>query len=155
MGSVTKVEKNEKALPVGRLMRFGFGIFFTAEVYDVYTEVSLGGALIRAGVAVGLLLSYLLLHFVISRYVSSLNRWLGAFLAFAPVVIVFLWGYGGPAATGALTFLGVSLVVAALRGDSGCEVMAIPAVFTGKHTHLACIFFSPIDWVEGKIFKNK
>ena len=82
---------------------------------------------------------------------QKIDRVLGAILAFGPFLAVFLLGYGGPAATGALTFLSVSLILAAIRADPGCEVMTIPAIFSGKHTHLACLLFSPIDWCERKM----
>ena len=49
-----------------------------------------------------------------------------------------------------LTYLGVSLVVTGLRSDAGCEVMAIPGLVWRRRTRLACIVFSPIDWLEGK-----
>ena len=42
----------------------------------------------------------------------------------------------------AVTFLGISLVVAGLRAAPGCEVMAIPGLLFGKHTELGCIIFS-------------
>ena len=120
------------------------------EVVPVYRDVVLEGALIRLGWALGLVLFYSGLHFIILKLAPKINPIFGAFLAFGPFLAVFLLGYGGPAATGALTFLSMSLLLAAIRGDSGCEVMTIPAVFSGKHTHLACLLFSPIDWCERK-----
>src|SRR6266571_468540 len=48
------------------------------------------------------------------------------------------------------TFLGASLIVAGMRADPGCEVMAIPGALFGKHTELACLVFSPLDWLERK-----
>ena len=45
----------------------------------------------------------------------------------------------------------VVLVLAGLRSDAGCEVMAIPGLVLGRRTHLACIVFSPIDWLEEKV----
>lgn len=135
---------------LGRLLRFGLGVFFITEVVPVYQDVTIEGIFIRLSWAVGLVLFYLLLHLVILKFVSSLNSVIGAILAFAPFLLVFFIGYGGPAATGALTFLAAALLVAAVRADSGCEVMSIPALFTGKHTHLTCLLFSPIDWCESK-----
>ena len=35
--------------------------------------------------------------------------------------------------------------------DKGCEVMSIPGLIFNRRTHLACFFFSPIDWLEKKI----
>ena len=75
---------------------------------------------------------------------------IGAIIANVPILAVFFIGYGGPAATGALTYLSTALIIAAIRADAGCEVMSIPALFTGKHTSLGCFLFSPIDWIERK-----
>ncbi|MDN5202723.1 hypothetical protein QQ008_15145 [Fulvivirgaceae bacterium BMA10] len=140
-----------KTLPIGRIFRFCLGIFFASEVWPVYRDVALEGIIIRLGWAIGLMLFYLGLHFFILRFTPKINSVLGAILAFGPFLSVFILGYGGPAATGALTFLAVSLLLAAMRADSGCEVMSIPAVLSGRHTHLACLLFSPIDWCERKL----
>jgi hypothetical protein len=51
----------------------------------------------------------------------------------------------------AVTFLGVSLVVAGVRATPGCEVMAIPGLLFRKHTELACLIFSPLDRLERKL----
>lgn len=144
MGTSTQV----KTLTFGRLARLGLGIFFLTEVWPVYRDVTFEGSLIRLGWAAALILFYMALHFFILKFAIKINRIVGAILAFTPFLSVFFIGYGGPPATGALTFLSISLLLAALRGDAGCEVMSIPAMFTGKHTHLACLLFSPIDWCE-------
>ncbi|MDH3711853.1 MAG: hypothetical protein OER04_18335 [Cyclobacteriaceae bacterium] len=136
---------------IGRVFRFCLGLFFVTEVWPVYQDVIWEGVLIRLGWAIGLVLFYLLFHFIISEFIPKINPVVGAIIAFVPFLAVFFIGYGGPAATGALTFLAVSLLLAAVRADPGCEVMSIPAVFSGKHTHLACLLFSPIDWCENKL----
>ena len=98
-------------------------------------------------VFVGLTVFYAIIHFVISRFVTGLNPWYGAALAVAPVITVFV--IGGPLGrVASVAFIGVSLLLQAIRGDGGCEVMAIPSLLFGRRTHLMCIFFSPIDWVE-------
>ncbi len=140
-----------KSRLLGRLFRLSLGLYFITEIWPVYRNVSWEGVLIRLSWAVGLLAFYAILHFVIVRYTPKIDRVLGAILAFGPFLAVFLIGYGGPAATGALTFLSLSLILAAIRADPGCEVMSIPALFSGKHTHLACLLFSPIDWCEKKM----
>jgi len=43
------------------------------------------------------------------------------------------------------TFLGVSLLVAGVRADPGCEVMSIPSALFRKRAELACLVFSPLD----------
>lgn len=146
------VKANNQARIIGRILRLALGVFFVTEVWPVYQEVTTEGALIRVGWAIGLIGFYFLLHLIISRSFSSIHPVAGSILAFAPFLAVFFVGYGGPAATGALTFLAIALILAAIRGDSGCEVMSIPAMITGKHTHLCCLLFSPIDWCESKFY---
>src|SRR5206468_12695698 len=51
----------------------------------------------------------------------------------------------------AVTFFGISLVVAGVCAAPGCEVMAIPGLLFGKHTQLACLIFSPLDRLERKL----
>ncbi|MFP2994347.1 hypothetical protein ABN763_00475 [Spongiivirga sp. MCCC 1A20706] len=139
-----------RALPLGRVLRFALGVFFVSEVWPVYMDVTIDEVLTRLGWAIGLMVIYLLLHLFILKFAPKFNSVIGAILAFGPLLAVFFIGYGGPAATGALTYLAVALLTAAIRGDGGCEVMSVPALFTGKHTHLTCLLFSPIDWCEGK-----
>jgi hypothetical protein len=147
--------KQNKTHIIGRLLRLILGLFFVTEVYPVYRDVTTEGALIRLGWALALVAFYVLLHLIIVKYFQNINMVLGAILAFGPFLSVFFIGYGGPAATGALTFISVSLIIAAVRSDSGCEVMSIPTVFLGKHTHLCCIVFSPIDWIEKGLNNNE
>ncbi len=91
-----------------------------------------------------------MVHLAISRFVPSINPWLGAVIAVTPVFLVF--ALVGPALRfAALMFIGVSLVVTAIRSDGGCEVMTLPGMLTGKRTHLVCIVFSPLDWIEDKL----
>lgn len=139
-----------KALKIGRILRFALGVFFVTEVWPVYMAVTAEGVLIRLGWALALLVIYLLLHLFILKFAPMFNSTIGAILAFGPLLAVFFIGYGGPAATGALTYLAAALFIAAIRGDGGCEVMSVPALFTEKHTHLACLLFSPIDWCESR-----
>ncbi len=139
-----------KTLIIGRILRFCLGLFFVFEVWPVYQSVNSEGVIIRLTWALGLLLFYIAIHLFIVKYISNLNRVIGAILAFGPLLAVFFIGYGGPAATGALTFLAASLIVASLRADPGCEVMSLPAIILGKHSHLACLLFSPIDLIERK-----
>ena len=143
-----------KTRPIGRILRLALGIFFVTEVVPVYMQVTTEGILIRLGWALTLLVFYILLHFGLIKYGLKINSLIGAILAFGPFLAVFFIGYGGPAATGALTFIAVSLIIAAIRSDSGCEVMSVPSLLTGKHTHLSCLLFSPIDWFEKNLKKQ-
>src|ERR687895_1706019 len=48
------------------------------------------------------------------------------------------------------SFLGVSMLVAALRGYAGCEVLAIPNAITGRRDRIGCVLYTPIDAAEAR-----
>jgi hypothetical protein len=115
-----------------------------------------GGFILRSfAVVASLVLIYAALHVLIRRFCPGIHRWVGAILALVPVAFFYVLGIGGgpifgagEGQLGALTFLGLSMLIASVRGDYGCEVMTIPALIFGRRTHLACIVFSPLDWLE-------
>lgn len=47
-------------------------------------------------------------------------------------------------------FLGVSMLVAAVRGDAGCEVLAFPNALLRRRDRIGCIIFTPIDAAEAR-----
>lgn len=51
-------------------------------------------------------------------------------------------------AGGALLFYGVSMFVAALRRNGGCEVTAVSNAVLGRDDQVGCVLFSPIDTAE-------
>ncbi len=98
-------------------------------------------------VCVAITIFYAVLHFIVSSYATELNRWLGAAIAVAPVVLLFT--IGGPLGqVGVLTYVGVSLLLQTIRADSSCEVLSIPTALLRRPTHLTGILFAPIDLVE-------
>ncbi len=145
------MSSNMKALPVGRILRFLLGVFLAVTVWPLFQNAPSNRILSAVLVVVALTVFYAVVHWVVSSYLTKLNRWLGAFLAILPVFVVFLLG-GGLGQVGALSFLAASLLLAAARADAGCEVMSIPSLVFGRRTHLKCLLFSPLDWVEEKIF---
>ncbi len=48
------------------------------------------------------------------------------------------------------SFLGVSMLVAALRGYAGCEVLAVPNAITGRRDQIGCVLYTPIDVAEAR-----
>ncbi len=139
-----------KAFPVGRILRFLLGAWLVTAVWHFYREAESSRILGAVLVVVALTVFYALVHWLVSSYLPTSNRWLGAFLAVLPVFLVFVFG-GVLGQVGAASFLAASLLLAATRSDAGCEVMSIPSLVFGKHTHLMCLLFSPLDWVEAKI----
>lgn len=135
---------------VGRTLRLGLGAVLVWMTYVVMRAEDGGFNLRVAIVVAGLTVFYALMHFVVTKYVARMNPWLGAFLAVAPVILVYI--AGGPVGrVASVAYIGISLVLQGGRGDGGCEVMAIPAILSGKRTHLVCIVFSPIDWLENRV----
>ena len=152
-GPTTPESTQRMAPPVGRSLRFLVGAGLILLVLSAYRTSDGESLLLALTWTMGLVIIYGLIHRVVSTLFQSINRWLGAFLALAPVIAVFL--LGGPAALGALTFLGVSLVLASVLGDPGCEVMTIPGLVFRRRTHLVCLLFSPIDWAEEKLSRRE
>ena len=138
-----------QAAPLSRVARFGFGLLFVLETMRIFWIEDPVWIMKTIAAAVAVVGFYALVHYLLSTFVPHLNRWLGAVLAVAPVAALFFFGPSW-ARVASLLFIGVSLVLIAVLGDPGCEVMAIPGLFSGKRTHLACILFTPLDWVEQK-----
>jgi hypothetical protein len=45
-------------------------------------------------------------------------------------------------------WMGASLVLSAVRGYGGCEILAFPNILTGRCDQVGCILFTPIDQAE-------
>lgn len=106
----------------------------------------------------GLVAIYSLIHIAISRRIVAFGHCIGAVVAAGLLVALYVAGGSGSPILGrgrgqlaAVTFLGVSLVLAGVRAVPGCEVMAIPDMLFGKHTELPCLIFSPLDKLERKL----
>ena len=148
----------EKAKPVGRTLRLLFGMANMIFIVPIYLKAGLNFNLASLGVAVGLTLIYIAVHYHVTRYFPNINSWIGALVALIPVTLVAVFGmphnliFGrGEGAIGALTFLGVSFIIDFIRADSGCEVMAIPGLLAKNRTHLACVTLTPVDMLETKL----
>ena len=140
-----------RARPVGRVVRLLMGGLLTIHVPVSHLMGASPLLTVQvAGVVIGLVAFYALVTVLISKFVPTINPWLGAVLAVTPVLLVFLMG-GLPVRHGVVLFLGVSLLLTGIRGDGGCEVMTLPGMLLGKRTHLVCIVLSPLDWVEEKL----
>ncbi len=140
-----------RARPVGRAVRLLMGGFLTIHVPASHLVGASPSLTVQvAGVVLGLVVFYALVHVLISKFVPTIHPWVGALLAVTPVILVFLMG-SLPVRHGVVLFLGVSLLFTGIRGDGGCEVMTLPGMILGKRTHLVCIVLSPLDWVEEKL----
>ena len=144
------MNEGRTAKPIGRVLRLLMGTALTihAMQHMISGETTLN--LQAAGLVLGLFLLYTMIHLAISRFVPSINAWLGAMIALAPAILIF--ALIDPSLRFSLVlFIGVSLVMTAIRADGGCEVMTLPGMLLGKRTHLVCIVFSPLDWIEDRL----
>ena len=147
----TAPSSSNRARPIGRILRFLMAGYLIVTVIPHYLGASWQSNLKIAAAIGGLIILYTGIHLVIAKYVPRLNRWLGALLAIIPAAMFFLLG-GGIGQMGSLSYIGGSLFIDSLNGDSGCEVMAVPGIICDERTHLACIALSPLDWLEQKLF---
>ena len=144
------MNEGRTAKPVGRLLRLLMGTLLTIHAVQHMISGDTTLNLQAAAIVLGLLLLYTLVHLAISRFVPSINAWLGAVIALAPASLLF--ALVDPSLRFSLVlFIGVSLVVTAIRADGGCEVMTLPGMLLGRRTHLVCIVFSPLDWLEARL----
>jgi len=158
LDSQALVQQPRKAPPVGRVVRILLGLVLIAYVAPVYFQVPVRVAMGSLLLVIGLIGVYSLIHIVVSRRIVAFGSCLGAVVAFGLLVTLYVAGGSvlpilghGKGQLAAVTFLGLSLVVAGVRAAAGCELMAIPGVLFGKHTELACIIFSPFDRLERKL----
>jgi len=150
---MNSLDNVERARPFGRILRLLFGILVFFVVVPYYFLVPTSVLLQTLFVIIGLAVFYIVLDMVINRYISSIDPIIGAIPANVPILLMWLLGRDG-IQLGTLTYLGIALIVTSLRADAGCEVMSIPGLIFKRHTHLACLFFSPIDWLERKLVKK-
>jgi len=156
--SQASLQQPRQAPPVGRVLRVLLGLVLIVYVTPVYFRVPARVAVGSLLLILGLIGVYSLIHIVVSRRIIGFSPCLAAAVAWGlPVALYVAGAYGSPilgrgkGQLAAVTFLGVSLVVAGVRAVAGCEVMAIPALLFGKHTELTCLIFSPIDRLERKL----
>ena len=151
-------QQARQAPPVGRALRILLGLALMVYVAPVYFQVparvSVGSLLL----IVGLIGIYSVLQMAVSQRIVPSGSGLAAIVANGLLVVLYFIGAtglpivgGGKGALAAVTFLGISLVVAGVRAAPGCEVMAIPGLLFGKHTDLGCLIFSPLDRLERKL----
>src|SRR5947207_9259170 len=127
-------------------------IYVTPIYSQVPARVAVGSLLLMLGL-IGI---YSLIHIVVSRRIVAFGPFLGAIVANGLLVVLYVAGASGLPILGhgkgqlaAVTFFGVSLVVAGVRAAPGCEVLAIPGVLFGRHTEPPCFIFFPFERLNG------
>ena len=152
------LEKPRRAPPVGRALRTLLGVVLLVYAVPTYFRVPVPIAVEALALMLGLVGVYSLIHIVVARRIVTFGPSLEAIVVFTTLVALYLAGSSGLPIIGhgkgqlaAVTFLGISLVIAGVRAVPGCEVMAIPTVLFRKNAELACLIFSPLDRLERKL----
>ena len=144
------MSEGRAAGPVGRILRLLAGTALTLHAAQHMIAGAATSNLVGVGIVLGLVALYAGVHLAISRFVPSIHAWFGAVVALAPAVLVFAL-LDPSLRFSVVLFIGVSLLVTAIRADGGCEVMTLPGMLMGRRTHLVCLVFSPLDWIEEKL----
>ncbi|MFT6461031.1 MULTISPECIES: hypothetical protein [Maricaulis] len=142
-----------KSLIIGRSLRAITGGYLTLEAAQLMATGSPQTNIDIAITVIALIGVYSLIHLAVSGVGRRLNPWFGALLAVGPGIAVYV-GYGLTGMVAVYLFIGLSLILDAIRADPGCEVMAFPGLIFRRRTHLACLVFTPIDRLERRIFKH-
>lgn len=145
-----RVSRIPDATPISRILRFLFGAVLLAWMLPRVVAASAANQVEVWAVVLGLTIFYGLVHWLVGRYLGGLHPWLGALvLVVGPIAL--LLQLGPKPSAGVILYIGLSLVLIAARGEPGCEVLAIPAAISRRPTHLACLIFSPLDWIEHRL----
>lgn len=136
-------------LPGGRVVRVLAGLYFLASVVAALLSVTAGAlswqrigqvALVFLLVAAG----YTALVAVLGgRLLVRVDPWLGAILLYAPLAVILTLPFvPGWAAVGANLYIGASLLVEAVIGYGGCEIVGIPTLVLRRRYTVYCLFNS-------------
>lgn len=143
----------QKTPPVSRTLRLllgGWLLFVTA--VNIHRP-DWKTALVVSCTFVAVFIYYALLHRLVGQ---RQFKWVVVVKAVTilPVVAVLFALHITDIQLGILAFFGVSLVVQALRGDRGCEVMTLPTLVFRRPAHFPCLLFSPLDRFEESIYRT-
>lgn len=146
-------QSGRRAGSVGRVLRGGVAVVLAvvlAPAVDSMEATLLPGMVLLFS---GLAVLYLALGPAL-RPLAAVNPWVASTAALIPLVAVYLL-LGEPGQLAVLKFLILCLAVAAVRGDGGCEVMSLHGLLFGRRSPLPSVFFSPFDWLEGRVARRR
>lgn len=140
---------DRKTPPVSRTLRLLTGSWLLFECAVNIRQPDRETALIVSGTFVAVFLYYAVLHRLIGQ--RELKWAVARVVTILPAMVFFFDVHDTGILLGVLAFFGVSLVVQALRGDRGCEVMTLPTLLFRRRAYLPCLLFSPLDRFEESI----
>jgi len=146
---------------VGRSLRVIFGAVLAVGFSAGNPEIVFAETAALVVSLAGVIIFYILYTILLAdRVLAKVNPWLGALIMDWPLIVVWgvifghVPGIPPPLILAVLLYFGLSLVLSGVAKYGGCEVLAIPDIILGKRYNVACIMFSPIDWLENRIAKK-
>jgi hypothetical protein len=85
------------------------------------------------------------------RYASGPVRFTGSAGTTANCLVIVALAVNPHTAGGAALFYGATLLVAARRGQPGCEATVVSNAIFGRDDQIGCPLFSPIDEAEARL----
>lgn len=149
-----QMERRREIRVVGTVARVLVGLFCLVSVVSDYLQAGFDPASFVLGL-LGFPAVLLAWQWVRARHTPTRLQATGP-LGFALNAAIFLalyltrwyapgWSFLSDAA---LLFYGVSMLLAALRGYAGCEVLALSNWLLHRDDQVGCVVFSPIDHLE-------
>ncbi len=146
---------------VGRILRLLVGgliaVGFAAANPDIVLSEPGALAVSLAGVVIFYILYTILMG---NRVLTKVNPWVGALIMDWPLIVIWivvlghLPGIPTPLILAVFLYFGISLIISGITKYGGCEVVTIPGLILRKRYNVACIIFSPIDWLEDRLVKK-
>ena len=132
---------------IARTLRLMLGAFLCWMAYTVMAAETTDFNLTVLWVFGGLLIFYVVVHISIGKFGPNMNRWLGAVLVVLPLIGLFVFA-GQTGRVAAVGYVGITLLLLTAKGNSSSEVLFIPALLSGRETHIRCLIFAPVDLIE-------
>ena len=132
---------------IARTLRMMLGALLCWMAYTVMSAQNTAFNLNVLWVFGGVLIFYLLVHIAICRYRPTLHRWYGALPVVVPILALFLFG-GQASRVAVVCYVGISMLLLAAKGSGVNGLLFLPALLSGKETHIGCLLFAPIDMIE-------
>jgi hypothetical protein len=142
--------KGRRIGPIGTMTRLvaAAGLFYLA----LFDGTSWGLDWYDAAVGLGVLpAAVIAFGLAARRYASGPVRFTGSAGTTANCLLIVALAVNPYTAGGAALFYGATLLVAAWRGQPGCEATVVSNVILGRDDQIGCPIFSPIDEAETRL----
>ena len=146
---------------VGRILRFLFGVLLAVGFAIANPDILFGQTTALGVSLAGVVVFYILYTILMgNRVLTKVNHWVGALVMDWPLLVIWivvlghLPGIPPPLILAVFLYFGISLIISGIVKYGGCEVVTIPGLILKRRYNVACIMFSPIDWLEDRLAKR-